>query len=334
MSAAETAPAAPAARATRSKRTHRCSGEGHAHAETTTCYVVHGCGCDDCVIGMRERDAHRRKQIAYGRHREQFVDGDTVREWLREWLDAGATQVAIQRQTGVQVWPILHGQFVRGRSGRVPVRRVRVETARKLLAFDLDAVEPLPSALVDGRGVRRRVRALVALGYSMRGLGDRLGVRRQQIQELAGAEQVQYKTHAMIARLYEELSMRPPEPATATERAICRKARGLARERGWAPPLAWDDIDLDEAPHTTGAGGGDWIDTIAIDIVCGAEPAPDAARWLTKQERVIAVRRLHAAGVPDTQIGTRLGVDSRLIWQIRQDLGLPAVTNLTERKAA
>lgn len=49
-------------------------------------------------------------------------------------------------------------------------------------------------------------------------------------------------------------------------------------------------------------------------------------------DRREAVKRLHANGQSDTQIGAILGVSSDYVWQCRKRLGLPS--NLERRKSA
>lgn len=93
-------------------------------------------------------------------------------------------------------------------------------------------------------GVQRRLRALVAMGYTWRSLDGHLGYHNMA--EKWGNHDLRYvfpSTVAKVAAVYDKLSMTFPPATTSVERAGITKARGLARRKGWPPPLAWNDID-------------------------------------------------------------------------------------------
>lgn len=94
------------------------------------------------------------------------------------------------------------------------------------------------SSTVLALGTIRRIRALVAIGWPMPALSERLGTASpQSVQNLVrkpGDTRILRSTAEKIAALYDELHMLPgPSPISATR----------AARKGWAPPLAWDDID-------------------------------------------------------------------------------------------
>lgn len=101
------------------------------------------------------------------------------------------------------------------------------------------------SVRVPSIGVSRRLRALVAIGYPMAYLSRQLSIHQSYISKLA----VGYRntcnpdTAAKVAALYDRISM-TPGPSQA--------ARDKAHRRGWMPPLAWDDDEIDDwlaTPH-------------------------------------------------------------------------------------
>lgn len=93
--------------------------------------------------------------------------------------------------------------------------------------------------------VTRRIHALAAIGWTYAELGPRLGVTSQNIGYLAGRTtgMVERGIARRVIRLYDELSMTPGTSNISRQRAI---------SRGWAPPLAWDDIDDPNAVPDTG----------------------------------------------------------------------------------
>lgn len=111
--------------------------------------------------------------------------------------------------------------------------------ARKLRAKRyLNRVERLQ---VDATGTRRRLQALSAIGWPWPEINVRLGYKAttQRVSHMLRSERVHIDTHRKVKALYEELCM-TPGPSSIS--------RGRAIRKGWAPPLAWDDIDHDIAP--------------------------------------------------------------------------------------
>lgn len=99
-------------------------------------------------------------------------------------------------------------------------------------------------ATVPALGVLRRIQALHALGYTGPQIADAAGVSVNAMRSIDYHEAVSVRagTEQKIAAAYERLCMVRPEGRYAN------RARSMAAQRGWAPPLAWDDIDNDEAP--------------------------------------------------------------------------------------
>lgn len=88
-------------------------------------------------------------------------------------------------------------------------------------------------------GAERRLRALVAIGWSQRHLAEATGVDQSRISRLLENPRrwVNHQTHLIVCEVYDRLSM-TVGPSEA--------ARRRAAELGWPPPLAWDDEDLDD----------------------------------------------------------------------------------------
>lgn len=112
---------------------------------------------------------------------------------------------------------------------------------RKRLALrHLQGDEPRVSAL----GAVRRIQALMAMGWPRyfiirEALGDRGGSYLR-----SSYDSISVDTHRRIVELYDRLSAKQG-PSNIT--------RLRARAKGFAPPLAWDDIDTDEMPQGVAA---------------------------------------------------------------------------------
>ena len=96
------------------------------------------------------------------------------------------------------------------------------------------------SVYVPSIGARRRIQALQRLGWPLTTIAAEGGWRGiYSIQKAIEGDRVQRKTHDRIVQLYERLSGTPGPSQVAARRAAAK---------GYAAPLAWDDIDHDTQP--------------------------------------------------------------------------------------
>lgn len=108
---------------------------------------------------------------------------------------------------------------------------------------------------VSSLGARRRLQALIALGYTVPQLSEASGYSQSPMKAVIRGEVdvIRADTHALVCDLFERLCMRMPTAATKHERAWVKRQKARAVAEGWPPPLAWDDID-DPAEQPTGVG--------------------------------------------------------------------------------
>jgi hypothetical protein len=192
-------------------------------------YKLDRCRCFTC----------RRAYAEYSKAcREGRADRVTLRvpvavvcERLDSFTAAGVTDAAVAALTGLPV------RLLRDWRNR-DQRDVRADLAARLLAHDPATPVVVPPA--PGSAFRRRLQALVALGWQNRVMADALGVREPNFSRLFRCDALP-DTRQAIARMYDDLSMQVPEWSTGMLRA---KAR--ARRSRWFPPLAWDDTAIDD----------------------------------------------------------------------------------------
>jgi hypothetical protein len=136
-------------------------------------------------------------------------------------------------------------------------------------------------------GTARRVQALACLGWSTSELSVRLGHHRSYLLKVLRTKTVERATHVSVVRLYDELSM-----TLCTSRVAGRTAAD-ARSRGWVPPLAWDDADLDNPeaqPHARTRPVD--VDQVVVRRILAGEWTLPA----TASERSAVARRWHDSG--------------------------------------
>lgn len=146
-------------------------------------------------------------------------------------------------------------------------------------------------------GAKRRLQALQVLGWSANALAQQSTLSRQIIQSIGTYPTIYTTTHDEIVRLYEALSMTHPPEETPGQRHSVTKVRRLAARRGWAPPLAWEDID-DPAEQPAKVVRRDWhkvarddVDEVVVERLLALRQVDS-----TRAEKEEAMRRWTDAG--------------------------------------
>ena len=105
----------------------------------------------------------------------------------------------------------------------------------------------IPSNRTDVTGSVRRLQALHALGWSTVRIAAVIGVEPTHLNLMRRrAKYVYAHTAEAIKRAYDDMSMTLPPQNTPSDRMSVGRTRELAKRRGWLPPLAWDDDEIDD----------------------------------------------------------------------------------------
>lgn len=133
-----------------------------------------------------------------------------------------------------------HGRYVKACAACVEARRAHDRRRDRLAGYGTPPlVDVLPS--------RRRLSALMALGWPIGWLGVELGMTENGLRDLfAGAQmRTTRATDARIRAAYDRLWNTVPVGRTPGERMAISRTRNRARVLGYEPPLAWDEDELD-----------------------------------------------------------------------------------------
>lgn len=274
-------------------------GQPHRHG-THVAYVKDRCRCPACTAANTADSRRRRRDRVYGiTPADPFIDVTPAREHVAKLRLAGHGYLTIGQLAGTTQGHLRDIARTDTRAnGRPPIRRVRSSLAAALLAIRLDT----HPALVEATSTHRRIRALVALGYPLQVLAGRLRRRTDSLTRTLTATHVTRSTARAVSRLYTELADNPPSPTTTTI-----KARRYARQRGWVPPMAWDDIDSDPAPIPNSVDNSqsapESLDKIAIERAISG-----SLYWhsLTDAEAVETVNQLVRRGLSARAIAQHL----------------------------
>ena len=290
----------------------------HKHAESSTCYTTHKCRCEPCRAARSARNRRRDRERNFGVVNTGLVDAAPVRAHVLMLSEHGIGYKRAATLAGVGRSVVQNLLFGRGRDARRLPARIKGESAQKLLAVQPSVDVLGGGALMSSRGVQRRLQALVARGWSMRRLGDAIGVSCSNFGGLLERDHVTARTHRTICEVYEKLWAQNPPAHTAAERGAVVRAKHYAEERGWVPPLAWDDIDFDDAPASAELDPEEEFDEVAVALAVEGR-----RHHLNRAELTAAIQLLHARKLSDAMIATRLGISDRTVLRTRTELGLP-----------
>lgn len=222
--------------------------------------------CEACYQHCRRRDHYT------GSWESSYIDPEPVLAHIEALTQAGITRRQIKKLTGFsRIYQLAPGN---------PIHR---RPAEAILAIEIP-VGPSPvvaeRSCVPAVGTSRRLQALAVMGWSIYYLANRLDIGRSHLYYIAHqlTPTVQAKTARSVANLYDELAMIDGPR---------NKTRQAAIGRGWYPPLAWDDDQIDD-PEASPTGVG-------ID------------RRLTFVEAYSELRQLGYDG--DEEIAARMGIE-------------------------
>ena len=280
--------------------------DDHKHGETPTCYRAHKCSCVPCCEANTERGRARQALLEQGLPTSSKVPVRPVQEHITDLLVAGiprATTAAMARVTTETLFDI---------ESASPTHKIYPATANKILAVDAD-LDFVPGHLfVTARGVQRRIRALAARGWSVEEIARRLEWSDARRENIYKVERVRAWVHQTLSALYEEIWNAEPPATTLAECAVRDRTIRRARQMGWAPPMAWDDIDADEAPDAVEADP-DLIDEVAVELALRGHGVP-----LSEAERQVVIEKGTELGMSAEELAERVHRCSRTVQRLRQ----------------
>ncbi len=201
---------------------------------------------------------------------QPYADAAPVREHVRTLL-GGLSKAQIARPAGIpesSLDNLLYADY----------ERIRPEAAAALLRVAARPGLAVTVGLVGTAGASRRLQALTVTGWSPRLLAGRLLMDTSSVRRVRDGDRslIQLGTSQAVSALYREIWDQPPQ-GTTPERIAAAKARAYAVRRGWAPPAAWDDDQLD-APDGRPAEGWQWRASGRRSSVVLAEEAEELFR--------------------------------------------------------
>ncbi len=301
------------------KRPCRHHGNPHRHG-TRTAYVNDRCRCVECTAANTAASSAAARERTFGRW-NPFVDATPVRQHIHTLRREGIGIQQLAKLTGLSARH-LRDLAEDSHPDRPVIQKVRPETAEHIMAVEPTDANRAPGTQVDATGTRRRLHALVAVGWSQSRLAAELRRGVTNLNRSMTGESVTLRTAQRVSDLYDRLWDQAPPQATAAQRNAVQAARSHARQRNWPPPLAWDDIDTDTDPDPSTPpsppGADDDLDDLD-DIAIERAIAGDGIRLeqLNPAEQAEVVRRLTERGKSIREIADQLATTKRTVSRRR-----------------
>jgi AraC-like DNA-binding protein len=287
-------------------------------------YKDYRCRCPECSEARRAYESRRRRLIAYGQW-EGLVDAGPARQYIRGLMAGGLSRPKVAELAGLSTSGL--ARLLYGSGGQPPCKRIRTETAEKILAVHPTLDDYPGGALIDSTATHRRIQALAAIGWSLSEQARLAGRLHKHFSPVLDKSRVPARLARQVRDVYERLSMRPaPAGYSAT------RTRRMAAARGWLPPLAWDDVDLDVVDATpVGAevAASAVVDEVAIDRALTGERID-----LTDDELLAAVQVGAARGMPDWLLSERLHMNVSGVHRLLEGELPPRRAKAAARRAA
>ncbi|MGA4964459.1 hypothetical protein [Streptomyces pseudogriseolus] len=195
-----------------------------AHTPSRACYL-RGCRAEACIEA--DRRYTKRLRVEHDRGHYRTTVATQARHHIERLMAAGWTQRQIAAASRVEAASV-HQIYT-------TQKRTAKWRAAAILAIPVGP-PPTDPRRVDATGSRRRLQALRVIGHRRRDLAAALRMTEDRVKHITGGATA--RVHAdeatAIARLYRRLSTIP---------GPCKQTAGIARNKGWHGPLAWDDID-------------------------------------------------------------------------------------------
>lgn len=228
-----------------------------------------------------------------------YIDATPARERVQALHSAGWSYYRIGTAAGIATATVQ-------RIGRGLSRRAYAPTVTALAS-----VRGGQGRWIDSTGTRRRIAALVRLGWTYQELSRRSGVPVDTLRKVCQRPRVNSANAAAVVALYDEIGL---------TLGPSRKAATQARVRGFPSPLAWDvdTIDDPDAKPDFGAERDVEPDEVLIERAATGKRKPGVA--LSHGERLAALALMVSMRLPVSTMGKRLGCGNPVVEALLAEL--------------
>ncbi|GAA2929450.1 hypothetical protein [Streptomyces enissocaesilis] len=211
--------------------------------DTLTCYTEYRCRLPECVERNNAYDRRRNRAITAGTW-QPLLDAEPVRQHLLALHAAGITIYRVAAITGLQFRVVRNFTQHDYNNAASRKRRVTRDVAAKILAVNLADHTP---GNVDTTGSRRRVHALMAIGWPLLYTAERAGIHPSNRTVIIARPTIRATTAQRIAAAYDEMRNQQPAKNGVRPTSIKRAKQQAAANR-WPTPAYWDETGAIDDP--------------------------------------------------------------------------------------
>lgn len=205
------------------------------HHDNLTCYTVYRCRRPECVDRYNARNRERRRAHRTGTY-DVFIDAEPVRRHILRLQRAGMSLHGIAGSAGMTVQSVLEFTHTLPARGRGRRQRTTPATAAKILAVSLTN---RTVGTTDATGTRRRIQALVAIGWPVRHIARHAGLSGVNAADFLSRSRVYVATANAVAAAYDDLRAQRPGRSGVTK-SHEQAAKSRAARLNWPPPKYWN----------------------------------------------------------------------------------------------
>ncbi len=168
---------------------------------------------------------------------------------------------------------------------------------------------------VDSLGVARRLQSLLALGWTLEEIGERMGVCQQRVSHLMRQRYPVLipATVAQVTRVYDQLHLtKPPPKRSGCNVDLRARTIRMAASRGYVAPAMWENIDdpgerpSRARPWNEPGRSRDHLDHAVVQRILDGDNLT-----ATRAERLEVLRRWLKSGRPVKPLLQRMGWNDR-----------------------
>lgn len=179
----------------------------------------------------------------HGEHSPLWTDAAPAREHAKLLGHQGLSQERIIELSGIKARTFKYLMYGAPSRGYPPARRIMVDNHRRIMSVTATLDNAADMSTLDNEITRRKLEALVAMGWSHQELGNRLHVARTNVGILFKRTRVTGRRARQIRDLFNELWDQRPVKDWHFYRTLRH-----AESRGYVTAMAWDDIeDINES---------------------------------------------------------------------------------------
>jgi hypothetical protein len=190
-----------------------------------------------------------RRQKAYGRYESVYVPVDRARSRIETFRAMGFSYKQIAKMCGVSeptIYSTIQGYAEKRQlKSKASIHR---DSEQKILSAKLSLSGLNPRAMLSTRGLVRRFQALARIGYTAPVIAKRMGIDDSNLRHMLGNEKVSVAHFVSMMKIYSELCDYPAKAQRGYDKGWIERQKREAKEKGWAHPFDWGNIDFDEAP--------------------------------------------------------------------------------------